>query len=1291
MSALLVGQAAWALPEGGQIIQGSVQIGQPQNNILQILQSSPTGIINWNSFNIDRNQLVQFLQPGTTSALLNRVIGQDPSQILGQIQANGRILLVNPNGILFGPGSSVNAGSFLATTLSIADQDFLQGRYNLHWDPASPMRAVVNQGDIRVTDGGFIALVSPVVDNQGLLLAERGQVVLGATQQASLTVDARGLLQVTIPDGFAAHSQLPGTPQTVVLTQGQMSDALANLVSHSGQESDRILETAGGIELVGGEGLLINQGTLQAPGGQVLLDSSQVTLNTRSSTINVNSDQGPAGEISVLSAGSAIQDGLLTARSQTGPGGRVELSGRSVGLHSTPLLSPGGRFLIDPTNVSIVASGGDGTNTIDANTLDNGATMTVIADQNLTVDDNVQILLSQPTQLTLQGTSGDVTMRPGSSVNATDNAASLTVIAGGVATVGNVAVSSVNVSGNSVLLTSGQIGTTSGATNLTVNSATDAISVVGTDINVVGATANVSINATNSAFFGANSRFTMNVPIGNLTATGNTTAVLQNTTVQLTGDGNINLVSNGSDHSQPANQSGVFLQEGSLLRGDGVTNITLSAADALVDLKGSIQAPNQLSRVDAQGGRGVLVRTVEVPTIILNPTTPGVGFVQFLTGNLGVAATDTVIQANSPSISLFSNSEVHVRGNRANVTFQSSNDFGFFTGSQLQLDNANANLSVTSPNGGSLDANALIHASGNANITLQGDGSARDTTLGSQASVRVDGAGQINLSNTNRNVELGQQSVLRLGSGNVTLTSSNGKVTGLPNSSIVIDGAGNVTANAPNGVVDFQPGSSISVSDPTGRVSLTSGQDLFTSNLLASNINLHAGGNQFYNAGTLGRAGNATTIDAISDGNMIFLAGILELAGSSVTLNQTTTGFSSFVTGTDVRLSSPSNNQFSINSGTLIGNPGSRLSGSSPAQVTFRGESIGLDGLTIDTPNPASSLNTQSHGVTRLGPIHTGTLSVTTGAFGDQVTAGNVRIIGPWEANSLTISTPKDINGNITLGGSTVLRDRPALIAHQSLKLTANQIYGPIDLPEANLVRALAIATDGTAIVQINVNGSNDSNLGGRAGNIFYYFPQSSNVALNHPAGDVLIYNQPNPNPSSSPGPAPARVISARADLTPSEFSQITSQAAQSQIQLSNLFSAAYLPSTSSVLMLGYNNVGLTHYAPVPLSTPLLELAVLSPGSISPRADASGSSSSSPGPDSSPNGSSGNPSRSDTPTVETGVLSPEGVASRNREDSQRNSNREDQASNQSLAGNDEDEELRYWRRLIEGFIIWEDE
>ena len=220
-----------------------------------------------------------------------------------------------------------------------------------------------------------------------------------------------------------------------------------------------------------------------------------------------------------------------------------------------------------------------------------------------------------------------------------------------------------------------------------------------------------------------------------------------------------------------------------------------------------------------------------------------------------MAGADTSILVNSPSISVFTDNVVHVLGSRADVTWQSSNDFGFFTRSQLQLDSPNANLSVTAPNGGSVDDSALIHASGNANITLQGDGSARTTALADQASIVVDGSGRIDLSNTNRDVSLGPSSQLRLGSGNISLTSTNANVVALPNAAILVDGAGNVTASAPAGRVDFRTGSNITASSPGNRIVFSANGDIFVPTLAATDVNItSSNGALNFLAGSLGVA-----------------------------------------------------------------------------------------------------------------------------------------------------------------------------------------------------------------------------------------------------------------------------------------------------------------------------------------------------------------------------------------------------------------------------------------------------
>ena len=151
-----------ALPDGPTVIHGNVQFNGSGAN-MQIMQGSQNAIINWNGFSIDRNELVQFLQQNSNSSVLNRVTGGLPSSLLGSLQANGKVFLLNPNGIFVGPQARIDTGSFLASTLSMSNEDFLSGKINLKQDQNHNLASVVNQGEIRVADGGFFVLVAPPV------------------------------------------------------------------------------------------------------------------------------------------------------------------------------------------------------------------------------------------------------------------------------------------------------------------------------------------------------------------------------------------------------------------------------------------------------------------------------------------------------------------------------------------------------------------------------------------------------------------------------------------------------------------------------------------------------------------------------------------------------------------------------------------------------------------------------------------------------------------------------------------------------------------------------------------------------------------------------------------------------------------------------------------------------------------------------------------------------------------------------------------------------------------------
>jgi len=117
-----------AAPTGGSVTSGTASIDQ-SGAVTNINQSSNRATINWQGFSVGQGETVNFNQPSASSITLNRVIGNEQSFIQGAVNANGQVFIINSNGVLFAPGSQVNTGGLVASTLDITDADFQAGRY----------------------------------------------------------------------------------------------------------------------------------------------------------------------------------------------------------------------------------------------------------------------------------------------------------------------------------------------------------------------------------------------------------------------------------------------------------------------------------------------------------------------------------------------------------------------------------------------------------------------------------------------------------------------------------------------------------------------------------------------------------------------------------------------------------------------------------------------------------------------------------------------------------------------------------------------------------------------------------------------------------------------------------------------------------------------------------------------------------------------------------------------------------------------------------------------------------
>ncbi len=270
----------WANPNGGQVIAGGAAIGSA-GSVLTITQTTDRAAINWNGFSIGAGETTRFVQPSSSSAVLNRVVGANLSAINGTLQANGQVYLINPNGILFGAGSVVNVAGFVASTLDVDTTQFLGGG-DLHFLGASTAR-VTNLGAISV-GGGNLFLIAKEVENGGTLSAPGGRVGLAGATDVVLRSGDHAQLLIQAPSG-----------------QGSVTNDAAG----------RIEAAAIALKAVGG-----NEYALAINNGGIVRATGTATVNGR--------------VLLTAGDGMAYNGGTVSARTASGDGGKIQVAGRSA-------------------------------------------------------------------------------------------------------------------------------------------------------------------------------------------------------------------------------------------------------------------------------------------------------------------------------------------------------------------------------------------------------------------------------------------------------------------------------------------------------------------------------------------------------------------------------------------------------------------------------------------------------------------------------------------------------------------------------------------------------------------------------------------------------------------------------------------------------------------------------------------------------------------------------------------------------------------------------------------------
>ena len=616
--------AAGVLPTGGVLVNGNGGI-VVNGQTMTIHQNTQVIGINWSTFNVGSGNTVVFQQPNSSAVAINQVLGNSGSTIYGNLQSNGQIFLVNPNGVLFAKDSQVNVGSLVASTANNVSQDANGNWIFSNMGPG----AVINQGNIQSSKGGFVVLAGAQVTNQGQIQATQGSVALTAGQTVSLSLDNGQLINVQVTQGTLKalvdnQGLILADGGAVYLTASGVNTLLNTVVSNEGLVQARSIgQVNGRIILQGSGGDVLSTGIIDVSGqhaGEVggtailtgervgLFDTTKIDASGVSGggTVIIGGDKlgivSNIVNVSLANQTSISNNAVIDISSSQGNGGYLETSGRTLNMQgqvNAGGATIAGRWLIDPTDITISSaastasntsntwSGTNATDTVNnasiASALNSGANVTVTTASgntslgNLTVSSNIASTgsgnltliannnLSINAAINLTGASGSVLTLNGG--NITSNATGALNTSGGVVLFSSGSGSNLTgVIGGSGGLTNSGAGTVvlSGANTYTgtTNVTAGNLTWSGNPYFNIGRTTNI---ASGAVFDLLNSNNNLSGPIPNSTILGAGTFKLDGTTF-------INQTSNtnGLGYSQYIN---IAMAAGGLIDLEGTSKI----------------------------------------------------------------------------------------------------------------------------------------------------------------------------------------------------------------------------------------------------------------------------------------------------------------------------------------------------------------------------------------------------------------------------------------------------------------------------------------------------------------------------------------------------------------------------------------------------------------------------------------------------------------------------------------------------------------------------------------------
>ncbi|MGH8766061.1 MAG: filamentous hemagglutinin N-terminal domain-containing protein, partial [Burkholderiales bacterium] len=306
--------SAWANPTGPTLVKGAALISNPSANVLQVV-NTPGTVLHWQGFSVGAGQTTRFVQQNAASAVLNRVVGANPSSILGRLESNGRVFLINPNGIVFGGGAVVDVAGLIASTRDISDANFAAGNYL--FSGAGNGGITVQSGAQILTSnygpGGQVWLIGRNVTQEAgsTITAPQGQVVFAAGTQLQVAESSLGNMTFNVTtDGISNISALG----TIAAARGAV-----------GMFADNIT--------VGGN---LSADSSSAGRGQIVMSAADTMTVRDGAVVSTDATDASQGGVIDLTAGSQIE--IQRLASVSADGGAAGGNGGDIALTANLLL-----------------------------------------------------------------------------------------------------------------------------------------------------------------------------------------------------------------------------------------------------------------------------------------------------------------------------------------------------------------------------------------------------------------------------------------------------------------------------------------------------------------------------------------------------------------------------------------------------------------------------------------------------------------------------------------------------------------------------------------------------------------------------------------------------------------------------------------------------------------------------------------------------------------------------------------------------------------------------------------